>query len=212
MPAHHRLRYVSPFFSFVLCAIFFMDTGPLIAQSTVPSSQEPDSQSAKPKEGGQAPAVGGSNTGGAHPAVFDNERRPITAGGFVKDGPVIFQDIAQKAGLTEWTHMMGTAEKKFIIETNGSGVGLIDYDNDGWLDIYLVNGSTFDALDGKDNSAPCGAVSQQSRRHLYRCGREGWRDQRPLGFRRGHRRLRQRWLAGHLCHQLRQEPALSQQP
>jgi hypothetical protein len=45
---------------------------------------------------------------------------------------------------------MGVPEKNFIIETNGSGVGLIDYDNDGWLDIYLVNGSTFNALDGKE--------------------------------------------------------------
>jgi hypothetical protein len=44
---------------------------------------------------------------------------------------------------------MGTTEKRFIIEANGSGVGLIDYDNDGWLDIYLVNGSTYDALAGK---------------------------------------------------------------
>jgi hypothetical protein len=44
---------------------------------------------------------------------------------------------------------MGAADKKLIIDTNGSGVGLIDYDNDGWLDIYIVNGSTFDALDGK---------------------------------------------------------------
>jgi enediyne biosynthesis protein E4 len=44
---------------------------------------------------------------------------------------------------------MGTPEKNFILETNGSGVGLLDYDNDGWLDIYLVNGSTYEALDGK---------------------------------------------------------------
>ena len=44
----------------------------------------------------------------------------------------------------------GHKEKKYIIETNGSGMGLIDYDNDGWLDIYVVNGSTFDALDGKE--------------------------------------------------------------
>jgi hypothetical protein len=43
---------------------------------------------------------------------------------------------------------MGTPEKQFIIETNGSGVGLLDYDNDGWLDIYLVNGSTYEALKG----------------------------------------------------------------
>ena len=45
---------------------------------------------------------------------------------------------------------MGTPEKKYILETDGSGVGLIDYDNDGWLDIYLVNGSTYKALDGKE--------------------------------------------------------------
>ena len=45
--------------------------------------------------------------------------------------------------------MGGTPEKTFIIEENGSGVGLIDYDNDGWLDIYLVNGSTYDALSAK---------------------------------------------------------------
>jgi enediyne biosynthesis protein E4 len=149
MPAYHHPHHGSSFFRFALCAILFMGTGALFAQSTVPASQEPDSQSAKPKEGGQAPAVGGANTGGAHPAVLDKERRPITAGGFVKDGPIIFQDIAQKAGLTVWTHVMGTSEKKFIIETNGSGVGLIDYDNDGWLDIYFVNGSTYDALSGK---------------------------------------------------------------
>ena len=33
-----------------------------------------------------------------------------------------------------------------IIEAKGSGVCLLDYDNDGWLDIYLVNGSTLDAM------------------------------------------------------------------
>ena len=77
---------------------------------------------------------------------------PITAGGMVESGTVVFQDISKTAGLTGWSHTMGTAEKKLIIETNGSGVGLIDYDKDGWLDIYMVNGSTFDALDGKETS------------------------------------------------------------
>jgi enediyne biosynthesis protein E4 len=92
---------------------------------------------------------GSVSTGGAHPAVLDSENRPITAGGFVDSGPVVFQDVAEKAGLTKWRHVMGTPEKKFIIETVGSGVGLIDYDRDGWLDIYMVNGSTYDALSGK---------------------------------------------------------------
>jgi hypothetical protein len=91
----------------------------------------------------------GSSTGGVHPAVHDAENRPITAGGFVKSGPRVFEDISKQSGLASWTHVMGTPQKQFIIETNGSGVGLLDYDNDGWLDIYLVNGSTFDALTGK---------------------------------------------------------------
>ncbi len=75
---------------------------------------------------------------------------PITEGGIVESGPVVFLDDSEKAGLTHWTHRMGTPAKSYIIETKGSGVGLIDYDNDGWLDIYVVNGSTRDALTGKE--------------------------------------------------------------
>ena len=44
---------------------------------------------------------------------------------------------------------MGTPQKPYIVETIGSGVALLDYDHDGWLDIYIVNGSTYDALSGK---------------------------------------------------------------
>jgi enediyne biosynthesis protein E4 len=94
----------------------------------------------------------GSATAGEFAPILDSEKRPITAGGFVKEGPIIFQDISEKAGLTSWRHKMGTPQKDYISETTGSGVALLDYDNDGWLDIYLVNGSTYDALDGKVES------------------------------------------------------------
>jgi hypothetical protein len=94
--------------------------------------------------------MGGNATGGTFAAVYDEQKRPITAGGFVDSGPVIFEDITKKAGLSGWTHKMGTPDKPFIVDTDGSGVALLDYDNDGWLDIYLVNGSTFDAIDGKE--------------------------------------------------------------
>lgn len=97
----------------------------------------------------QQTSGGGASTGGTHPAVHDSQSRPITAGGFVDTGPVVFEDISRSSGLTSWHHTMGSKQKQFIIETNGSGVGLIDYDNDGWLDIYLVNGSTYDAETGK---------------------------------------------------------------
>jgi hypothetical protein len=92
---------------------------------------------------------GGSSTAGSFAPVLDAQNRPITAGGFVKEGPKVFADISKQSGLTSWRHVMGTPQKNFIIETNGSGVCLLDYDHDGWLDIYLVNGSTFAALEGK---------------------------------------------------------------
>jgi hypothetical protein len=91
----------------------------------------------------------GMATGKILPPVLDSKKRPLTAGGFVRDGPVVFREIAQRAGLSTWRHTMGTPDKPYIIEANGSGVALLDYDNDGWLDIYLVNGSTYEALAGK---------------------------------------------------------------
>ena len=92
---------------------------------------------------------GGMATAGPQKAEFDSQHRPITAGGLVKTGPVIFMNVAEQAGLTRWHNVTGTAQKQIIVEAKGSGVALLDYDNDGWLDIYIVNGSTFDAQTGK---------------------------------------------------------------
>lgn len=89
---------------------------------------------------------------GAEPATFDSQHRPITAGGFTKAGPIVFVDASKSSGLASWRNVTGTPEKKLIIEAKGSGVCLLDYDHDGWLDIYLVNGSTSEALAGKSTS------------------------------------------------------------
>ncbi|HEY2859722.1 MAG TPA: CRTAC1 family protein [Terracidiphilus sp.] len=93
--------------------------------------------------------MGGISSAGSFTPIYDAQKRPITAGGFVDSGPVVFVDASKSSGLARWLHVMGTKQKKYILETDGSGVGLIDYDHDGWLDIYLVNGSTYDALSGK---------------------------------------------------------------
>jgi hypothetical protein len=58
-------------------------------------------------------------------------------------------DIAQQAGLDFLQVCGGDTSKKYIIETTGSGVAFFDYDNDGWLDIFLVNGSSFDLFSTK---------------------------------------------------------------
>src|ERR1700721_2395376 len=138
--ASRRWASAALFLSFlILC-------GTALPQST-PQSQPPlyggSSQS------GPSPQQGGSATAGTFAPVLDSEKRPITAGGFVKSGPVVYQDVSKKSGLTVWRHRMGNPEKNYILEAIGSGVALLDYDHDGWLDIYIVNGSTRDALDGK---------------------------------------------------------------
>jgi hypothetical protein len=116
--------------------LLFSALAPLSAQSGIDATQ--------PTAGQQ-----GMATAGALPAAFDSQHRPITAGGFVKTGPVVFIDATEQAGLSKWRDVSGSPEKRVIIEAKGSGVCLLDYDNDGWLDIYLVSGSTLDALAGK---------------------------------------------------------------
>ena len=44
----------------------------------------------------------------------------------------------------------GGKQKNYVLEVNGSGVCWLDYNNDGWMDLYLVNGSTLEALQHKD--------------------------------------------------------------
>jgi len=105
------------------------------------------------------------STGGAHVPVKDALSRPITAGGFVDGAPVIFIDITHAAGIDKFHHRSGTHEKRTILETPGSGVALLDYDNDGWLDIYMLNGSTFPALKGrKPRRARCCCTTTMTER------------------------------------------------
>src|SRR5438128_5687488 len=100
----------------------------------------------------QAPPRMGVATGAAHAAIKDSHSRPITAGGFVDDAPIVFSDITKQAGLEKFLHRSGSPDKKTILETVGSGVALLDYDNDGWLDIYFLNGSTLAAQKGQEPS------------------------------------------------------------
>jgi enediyne biosynthesis protein E4 len=114
------------------------------------------------QNGNRGGAMGGHAAGAPAKPVYDAQKRPITAGGFVDSGPTVFMDATHAAGLDTWKHVMGTPEKKYILETDGSGVGLMDYDNDGWLDIYLVNGSTYKALKGQE-PAPKAALFHNNR-------------------------------------------------
>ena len=51
----------------------------------------------------------------------------------------IFTDITEQAGIT-WQQFGGKSQDRFLIETMGGGVAFVDFDNDGLLDIFFVNG------------------------------------------------------------------------
>jgi hypothetical protein len=80
--------------------------------------------------------------------------------------PAWFVDVAAPAGLTMQNVNGEANNKKYIIETTGSGVAIIDDDRDGWPDIYLVNGEARDSLAGPGKAAhPSG--------HLYHNNHNG---------------------------------------
>ncbi len=51
-----------------------------------------------------------------------------------------YVDVAEKAGLNFRTVIRGHETKDFLLSTTGGGIALLDYDNDGWLDVFIVNG------------------------------------------------------------------------
>ncbi len=67
----------------------------------------------------------------------------------ISDQPAIhFRDVSKEAGVTPII-ISGGREKKYVLEVNGSGACWFDYNNDGYMDLYLVNGATIEELQGK---------------------------------------------------------------
>jgi len=76
---------------------------------------------------------------------------------------VSFLNVARESGLNVKTIFGAEHKNKYLLETTGCGVAFYDYDNDGWLDIFLVNGSRLEGF-------PAGAEPTS---HLFRNNRDG---------------------------------------
>lgn len=64
-------------------------------------------------------------------------------------GPIGFVDIAEKAGITVQNASGDPIHKKFLVEMNGSGIAFFDYNNDGYPDLFVVNGTRLDLHPGE---------------------------------------------------------------
>src|SRR5213596_1403396 len=86
------------------------------------------------------------------------------AGPVAGANPVTFTDITSESGLDRARNVSGAPQnKRFLLEEMGCGVAFIDYDNDGWIDIFLVNGAAFD--ESAQNRRPAS--------YLFRNNRDG---------------------------------------
>ena len=78
-------------------------------------------------------------------------------------GNVLFEQVQPSASGITWAHVNGRSPGYFLPETTGAGCAFLDYDNDGWMDLYLVNSGRCDFFDPKP----------PLRNALYRNNRDG---------------------------------------
>jgi hypothetical protein len=90
-------------------------------------------------------------------------KSPLTPGVAGTPLGVSFVDVAKQAGLNAKTIFGGVKKNKYLLETTGCGVAFYDYDNDGWLDIFLVNGWRLEGFP-KGEEPTC---------HLFKNNRDG---------------------------------------
>lgn len=84
--------------------------------------------------------------------------------------PARFSDVTQSAGV-RFLHRNSATRSKYLIEAMGGGVAMLDYDNDGWLDVFFTNGAPL--TDGQRDGAPLDKSPPEFWDRLFHNNRDG---------------------------------------
>jgi hypothetical protein len=158
--ANGIFRWKSPRSGLFLLGVSFFAFGCQHKQTDLSEPSSPTAQSPSP-----APPSPSSVQPPAVVAVL-----PANSGAARPSGPIEFVDVSAQAGI-HFKHNSGAFGKKYLPETMGSGICFIDYDNDGWQDIFFVNsmdwpehktGKSFPALYHNNHDGTFTDVTQQA--------------------------------------------------
>jgi hypothetical protein len=92
----------------------------------------------------------------------------LSTGGVSAADPPQFVDVTSKAGIS-FTHTFGDSKMSNILEATGPGCALFDYNNDGYLDLYVVSGTYVDGV----NDTIAGKSKVKPINRLYRSNGDG---------------------------------------
>jgi hypothetical protein len=135
--------------------LFLMALASLAGCKQQPQSPAPTQTVVTPTEPGPQPgtplsapsAENGRSAGSSAAAAASAKAAPRPS------GPIEFTDVTTAAGI-HFKHNSGAFGRKYLPETMGSGVCFLDYDNDGWQDIFLVNSMNWPGPTGGEKSFP----------------------------------------------------------
>ena len=104
------------------------------------------------------------------PPISGSRARPASRSCGSRGGrggsPPVFEEIPPEASGIHWIHDNAASAEHYLPETMGPGCAFLDYDNDGWMDIYLVNSGPCDFYKPKTAHSQR-PLQKQSRRHLH---------------------------------------------